>query len=116
MEVVNAVFPILPGKTDDWQAWTDELAPGGSGRADWEEQNRRFGITGQVVSLQRTPHGDSFVVFFEVEDPGALLAGLAGSDNEYDKEFARKVMEIHGMDVNNPPLGPPAEIKLEFND
>ena len=96
MAVVNAAFPILPGKTDAWQAWADSLVPGSPERAAWEDQNRRFGITRQVVTLQTTPQGDFVVVFFEGENPGAILAGLASPDNEYDKEFAKALLDIHG--------------------
>ena len=64
MAVLNAAFPILPGKTDQWQAWADEINVGGPRRAEWEDHNKRYGITRQIASLQRTPHGDFTVVFF----------------------------------------------------
>ncbi len=114
MAIVNAAFPILEGKTEAWQAWADTLIPGGADRAAWEDQLNRYGITRHFVSLQKTPHGDSIIVFFEGNNPGAMLAGLAASDNEYDKAFARHIMEIHGVDVRMLPPGPPAEVKLEF--
>ncbi len=115
MAVLNASFPILPGKSEQDKAFVDEISPGGSRRAEWEDQNRRYGITRQVVSLQSTPHGDFTVVFFEGDDPGAMMKGLGSSDNEFDKYFAKHIMEVHGVDVTQPPPGPPAVVQLEFN-
>ena len=116
MAVLNASFPILPGKFDDWQAWHNQFVAGGSHRAAWEDQMKHFGISRQVVPLQRTPHGDSVVVFFEGDDPGAMMAGLGSSDNEFDKSFAAHIKEVHGVDVSQPPPpGPVSEVVLEYN-
>ena len=43
------------------------------------------------------------IVLFEGEDPGAVFAGLANSDNEFDKVFAAKIKEVHGVDVSESP-------------
>ncbi len=115
MAVLNAALPLLPGKSDVNLAFIDEISPGGPRRAEWEDHNKRYGITRQVVSHQKTPHGDFVVVFFEGDDPGAMMAGLANSDNEFDKYFASHIMEVHGIDVSKPPPGPPAEVVLEYN-
>ena len=53
------------------------------------------------------------VVLFEGDDPGAVMAGMAGSSNEFDKWFAQQINEIHGTDVSAPPPGPMSEALLE---
>ena len=113
MAVLNFAAPILPGKLDQWRAWHAEFEVGGPRRAGWEDQMRRYKVTRHVVSLQQTPHGDFVIVLFEGADPGAVMAGMAGSDNEFDKWFAKNIMEIHGIDVSQPPLGPMSEMILE---
>ena len=114
MAVLNAAFPILPGQFDQWETWHNQFVPGGSQRAEFEDQMQRYGISRQVVSLQRTPHGDFAVVLFEGDEPGAMLAGLGNSDNEFDKGFAAHVKKFHGVDVTQPPPGPVSEVVLEY--
>ena len=113
MAVLQLVAPILPGKYDQWRTWHDNFVPGGSKRAEWKDQMQRYNITRQCVSLQRTPHGDFVVLFFEGPDPGAMMAGLGNSDNEFDKWFAQQVKEIHGIDTTEPPPGPISELVAE---
>ena len=113
MAVLNFAAPILPGKLEQWRAWQGQFAVGGPQRAEWEDQMRRYKVTRQVVSLQQTPNGDFVIVLFEGADPGAVMAGMAGSDNEFDKSFAKHIMEVHGIDVSQPPAGPMSGIILE---
>ncbi len=115
MPALNFAARILPGKYDQWKAMHDQFHEGGARRAEWEDQMNRYGITRQLVSLQRTPDGDFVVVLFEGENPGAMMAGLANSDNEFDKWFAGQVKEVHGIDVEHAPPGPISEVVLEIN-
>ena len=115
MAVLNFSAPILPGKFDQWKSFHDQFESGGAHRAEWEDQMRRYGITRQCVSLQRTPHGEFVNVFFEGDDPGAMMAGLGTSTNEFDMWFAGQIKEVHGIDPAVPPPGPIAELILEFN-
>ena len=43
------------------------------------------------------------------------MAGLVGSDNEFDKWFAQNIKEIHGIDMEHAPPGPISEVVLEIN-
>lgn len=115
MAVLQFVAPILPGMYDRWSAFHAAMLPGGARQAEWEDQMRRYNIQRQCVSLQRTPNGDFVVVFFEGDEPGAMLAGLGSSDNEFDKWFAGEVKAFHGIDVTQPPPGPMSELVLEYN-
>ena len=79
-----------------------------------EDQMRRYKIYRQLVSLQRTPNGDFVIVSFEGETPGAMMAGLGESDNEFDKWFAAQIKEVHGIAPADAPPGPPSELVLEI--
>ena len=38
---------------------------------------------------------------------------LAASDNEFDRWFASKILEVHGMDISQPPPGPMPELYFD---
>ena len=115
MAVLQFVAPILPGKFDQWKEFHDSMVDGGKNVENLKDQQRRYGIQRQYVSLQRTPMGEFVVVFFEADDPGAMMANIGNSDNEFDKMFAQQIKDIHGIDVNVPPPGPISELVLEYN-
>ncbi len=115
MAVLQFVAPILPGKFDQWKEFHDTMVNGGKNEAAFKDQMRRYGIKRQYVSLQKTPMGDFVVLFFEGDQPGAMMMGLGSSDNEFDKMFAGQIKDIHGIDVNVPPPGPISELVLEYN-
>ena len=114
MAVLQFVAPILPGKYDQWRTFHESFVTGGSRRAEFEDQMRRYNIKRQCVSLQRTPNGDFVVLFFEGDEPAAMMAGIGHSGNEFDKWFAQNIREIHGIDTSQPPPGPISELVLEF--
>ncbi len=91
------------------------MVNGGKNEENLKDQQRRYGIQRQYVSLQKTPMGDFVVLFFEGENPGAMMMGFGSSDNEFDKMFAGQIKDIHGIDVNVPPPGPISELVLEYN-
>ena len=88
--------------------------PGGAKEADFEDLMKRSGITRQCVSLQQTPMGDFVVVFFEGPNPGAVMASLGSSTNEFEKWFAQNIKELHGIDASQPPPGPMSELVLDY--
>ncbi len=53
MPVTTFAIPILPGKTDAWKQAASSLS--GDRKADFEDLNRRLGISRHVASLQETP-------------------------------------------------------------
>jgi hypothetical protein len=97
--------PIKPDKTEEWKAWTEELA--GARKADLDALNERHGLTTHAVWLQENPDGSQIVVVV-IDGPGAptFLQNLATSDDEVDTWFRSKVHEVHPMDLSGP-LPPP---------
>ena len=93
--------PIVEGKLDAWKDFARSL----SGR-EFEDFNSRYDLTRHAAWLAETPAGPMVIVL--LEGPGAddHMQRLAASDNEYDRRHRAKIMEVHGMDVTQPPPGP----------
>ena len=66
----------------------------GSGelREGYEESRKRLGIIEEKVCIQRTPIGQSIIVYWETEDPQRTLREMANSQDEVDKKL-REVIE-----------------------
>jgi|TARA_Y100000294_G_C8506901_1_gene317068 hypothetical protein len=112
-EVVMGVVlaPILEGKLEAWKAWCEDLqGPQKEAVADF---NRRYGLTRHSSWLTETPAGPVAIAIHE--DPGAeeLMPKLAGSQNEFDIAFKQALLDIHGMDVTQPPPGPMPELYFD---
>jgi len=102
-------FPILPGKTEEWKQFGRSFL--GSRRAEYEASRRRAGLTKEVAALQQTPMGDFAVLYGESEtNPEEINRRWATSTDPFDIWFRQKVMELHGVDLAQPPPGPPPEI------
>src|SRR3989304_9344119 len=97
--------PIKPGKLDAWEAWAAEMS--GPRKSDFDDLNRRHGLTTHAAWLQQTPDGNNLVVVV-FDGPGAaeFMGKLAGSDHEFDAWFRSIIEDVHPMDFSAPP--PPA--------
>lgn len=97
MAVNCFAVPILPGKTNDWKQAMAALS--GARKAEFDEWNRRLGVTRHVVSLQETPGGDYVVVYAEGDDPAGTMEQLLTSDHPFEKWFVETILiGTHGVD------------------
>ena len=110
MPMMAAVFPIVPGKTDEWRAWTAELA--GPRREEFEASRRSVGVHERTY-LQSTPMGDLVIITLEGDDPARSFGQLAGADDEFSKWFIAKATEFHGFDMSQLPAGDPSELVID---
>ena len=109
MPVTTFAVPILPGKTNAWRSAAASLAGRGSPnrKADFDDFNRRFGITRHVASLQQTPQGDFAVVFIEGDDPDSVLDRMQQSEHPFERWFVATFFEdIHGITSSEGPPPP----------
>ena len=60
MAVFSAAVPILPGKVEAARAFGEETM--GARRADFEECQKRRGVTRETWSVQQTPDGNALSV------------------------------------------------------
>lgn len=105
------VAPILEGKLDTWKTWITELK--GPRTADLKDMNQRMGLTRHAAWLVETPMGAMVAVLQEGPGGDTFMQKLGESTNEFDRSFAAKVMDVHGMDVTQPPPGPMPELYLD---
>jgi len=108
-------FPVLPGKSeDDIRSISDHFKSDPQGYA---ESRRRAGVTLERAYWQHTPMGDFVVAYLEAT--GSIEQALAApgqSDLAIDKFFVEAIRDIHGVDLTQPPPGPPPETIGEWVD
>ena len=96
------VVPVLPDKLEDWKKWIAVL--NGSRKADFDDYNKRYGITGHRVWLVQTPDGGHLaVVLLEGEGAPTIMGRLATSNHSFDVEFKNQISAAHGIDFTQPP-------------
>jgi hypothetical protein len=92
MAVVAFALPILPGQEDLVRSMGEAVAGSGELRERYEESRKRLGILEEKVWIQRTPIGQSIIVYWETEDPQRTLREMADAQDEVDQKF-RQVIE-----------------------
>jgi len=103
MEKIFAMaVPILPGITEHWRKFTDELK---HDRYDDFISSREKLNVHERSFLQQTPMGDMVIVTLTGSDPENAFKNFALGDDPFTKWFIKEVKEIHGIDLANPPQG-----------
>jgi hypothetical protein len=110
MPMMAVVFPIVPGKTSDWRAFTDAL--NGSRRDEFEASRREAGVRERTY-LQSTPMGDLVIVTMEGDDPVASFGTLLHNDDDFTRWFIGQATELHGLDPSQLPAGSPSELVVD---
>jgi hypothetical protein len=109
-------FPVLPGKSEaDIRRVAERFKADPEGY--WESR-RSQGVTLERAYWQHTPMGDFVVAYLESTQPTLGEAfGAAGHDTTpMGKYFAETIMDVHGVDISQPPEGAPPEIVAEWSD
>jgi Family of unknown function (DUF6176) len=96
MQHVAFAAPILPGKTEAFRDW---MRLEGERRQEFEASRQRLGIVREAAWLQQTPAGDMAIIYMEAEDLQTALAGLATSQEPFDRWGREKISEVHGIDL-----------------
>lgn len=104
--------PIPADKVAAWQSFMGELS--GARKAEFDAFNRRHSLTKHEAWLAETPMGLAVIAIHEGPGAADLIPQVAKSTHEFDKWFASKLSEIHGMDVSKPPPGKMPERKLAW--
>lgn len=112
METVFVLLPILPDKVEAWRRLCQEVA--GTRREQYEASRQRLGVVHEQVSLLRLAHADVAVLAIEAADPERALAALASSTAPFDRWFRRKLLDVHGFNLNQPISGPQRELLFEW--
>jgi hypothetical protein len=103
MDPVCLVFAILPGKTADARAFMRDLD--GPRKAEFDQSERRIGITKELWYLASAPGGDQLVGYMEAASFGQAVAQFSASQDPFDRWFKQRMADVTGVDLNNIPAG-----------
>ncbi len=112
MASLASAFPILPGKTEQWKHFSQEMV--GPRHSAYETSRKRLGITREVAYLQQTPQGDLAVVYIEAQNISRAFEGLGSSQEPFDVWFREQAKQIHGVDFSEPLPGPLPEAIVDW--
>jgi hypothetical protein len=101
MNQICLVIPITPEKSEDARDFMRELEQ--EREPDYDQSERRIGITKEVWYLASTPGGDQFVAYMETTDFSKALSLFSASRDEFDMRIKRRLADSTGLDLNNPP-------------
>jgi hypothetical protein len=108
-------FPVLPGKTE---ADIRRIAERFKAEPDayWESRHA-VGISLERAYWQHTPMGDFVVAYIEsVSTVPETVGAMTQDRSKMGLFFAENVLDVHGVDITQPPQGAPAEIVAEWSD
>lgn len=114
MASIAFTLPILPGKTEDFRRFVGEAL--GPRRNERIAARRRVGITKERIWIQHTPRGDMLLLYLEMDDKTRDDRAFFTSQDPYDLWFKPQIQSITGIDLNQPPPGPPPELVFEWEE
>src|SRR5687768_13917217 len=104
--------PVPADKVAAWHAFMAEMT--GPKNAEFIDFNKRHNLTKHEAWLCETPAGVMVCAIHEGPGSAEFIPKLAQSTHPFDKWFASKLAEIHGMDLTKPPPGKMPELKLSW--
>lgn len=97
MEIAFFV-PIIEGKTEDARAFAAKMMENGGER--FSQANTT--VTKESWFLQQTPVGDFIIVYSHAPDGQQVMKNLAESQEPLDVWFKDQILELTGIDCNEP--------------
>jgi hypothetical protein len=110
MATIAFTFPVLAGQTERWREFARQVT--GPRRAEWDEMHERVGMT-ENWYLQHLPNRDLGIVYMEGPDLEASFRELAASSHPFDAWYKEEIRGVHGIDFNQVPPWPLAEVLAE---
>jgi hypothetical protein len=95
------VLPVLEGRADDARAFLRELED--QRKEEYARSEERIGITRELWWLAQLPAGPVLVASMRTEDFERALGLFSQSDEDFDVWFKRRLAEVTGIDLNDPP-------------
>lgn len=103
-KLIAVAFPILPGKTEQWKKFTDELKT--RYKKEYSDSRKSLGVYERTF-IQKGPQGDTVIVTLEGENPAEAFKKMAEKTDEFSKWFNAQAKEIHGIDFSQKGSLPP---------
>lgn len=101
------VTPVLKGKEVEWKNWAKKLKS--DLKNDFDDFNKRYGLTRHDVWAVETPNGLMAVVLHEGPGADSFMHNVGGSDHPFDLKMKKNLENFHGMNMSAPPPGPMPE-------
>lgn len=108
-------FPVVPGTSDDEvKAAAKQFRAKAS---EYRESRKRAGVTLERTYLMKTPAGTFVIAYVEGSKSYAeVIRAFLDPSLEINRWFADFVKRVHGIDLTQPPAGPPPETVGEWSD
>jgi hypothetical protein len=74
--------PVLKGKEEEWKSWSQKLK--GEMKKDYDDLNKRHGLTRHDVWAMETPNGLLAVVLHEGPGADTFMQNMSVSDHPTD--------------------------------
>ena len=100
MDEICLVTPVLAGRADTAREFLRRLD--GDRRADYQRSEQQLGITKEVWFLASGPRELSLVAYIEAADFPHSLRAFAASRDAFDVWFKHQLLEVSGVDLNQP--------------
>src|SRR5215213_239711 len=107
MDEVCFSLSVLADKTEDARAFFEELET--QRKSDYAASEQRINISKESWYLQHSPQGDLLLAYIESPDFANALGMFSQSQDEFDQWFKRRIAELTGVVLNDPPPGPLSE-------
>jgi hypothetical protein len=107
VDQVCFALPVLEDKTEDARAFFEELET--QRKSDYAASEQRINISKESWHLQHSPQGDLLLAYIESPDFANAIGMFSQSQEAFDQWFKRRIAEVTGIDLNDPPPGPLSE-------
>ena len=112
-KLIASAFPILPGKTEEWKKFQNELKT--TRNHEFSESREKLGVHERTF-LQKTPMGDLVIVTLEGENPEAAFKKIAEGTDAFATWFVKNVKDIHGIDLTQEQKGAMPELIIDSKE
>ena len=93
-------IPIPPGKTDAVRRLTQESL--GARKSEYDDMQRRSGITDESYWLQRDPEGGDLLIVVGNSDQTQFMEIMANPQTPFDRWYRDQIRDIFGFDPEQP--------------
>jgi Family of unknown function (DUF6176) len=100
MDHTCLVVPVLPGKEEELRLFYREVE---QRHDEYDRSERRLGISKEIAWSATTDSGTFAVVYIASEDFDGAFSRFVQSQEDFDLWFKSRVLDISGLDLNNPP-------------